>query len=64
VSQELLDAIRAQQLSDADIEKKIAEMEQARRARNFKLSDAIRAALGAAGILVEQTKDGVRWRRK
>ena len=64
VSQELLDAIRSQQLSDADIEKKIAEMEQARRARNFKLSDAIRAELTAAGILVEQTKDGVRWRRK
>jgi cysteinyl-tRNA synthetase len=64
VSQELLDAIRSQLLSDADIEKKIAEMEQARRARNFKLSDAIRAELTAAGILVEQTKDGVRWRRK
>ncbi|MBZ5598966.1 MAG: cysteine--tRNA ligase [Acidobacteriia bacterium] len=64
VSQELLDAIRAQQLSDADIETKIAEMEQARRARNFKLSDAIRAELAAAGILVEQTKEGVRWRRK
>ena len=64
VSQELLDAIRSQQLSDAEIEKKIAEMEQARRARNFKLSDAIRAELTAGGILVEQTKDGVRWRRK
>ena len=49
---------------DADIEKKIAEMEQARRARNFKQSDTIRAELGAAGILIEQTKDGVRWRRK
>ena len=64
ISPELLDAIRSQQLSDADIERKIAEMEQARRARNFKLSDAIRAELTAAGILVEQTKDGVRWRRK
>ena len=64
ISQELLDAIRAQQLSDADIEKKVAEMEQARRARNFKLSDAIRAELTAAGILVEQTKDGARWRRR
>ena len=64
ISPELLDAIRSQQVSDAEIERKIAEMELARRARNFKLSDAIRAELTAAGILVEQTKDGVRWRRK
>jgi cysteinyl-tRNA synthetase len=52
------------QLSDADIEKKIAEMEAARKARNFKVSDALRAELVAAGILIENTKEGVRWRRK
>src|SRR5215475_7838689 len=52
------------QLSDADIVRKIAEMEAARKARNFKVSDAIRAELVAAGILIENTKDGVRWRRK
>jgi cysteinyl-tRNA synthetase len=52
------------QLSDADIERKIAEMEAARKARNFKESDAIRAELIAAGILIENTKEGVRWRRK
>jgi cysteinyl-tRNA synthetase len=52
------------QLSDADIEKKIAEMEAARKVRNFKVSDALRAELIAAGILVENTKDGIRWRRK
>ena len=52
------------QLSDADIEKKVAEMEAARKARNFKVSDALRAELVAAGILIENTKDGVRWRRK
>ena len=52
------------QLSDADIEKKIAEMEAARKARNFKVSDALRAELIAAGVLVENTKDGIRWRRK
>ena len=51
-------------LSDADIEKKIAEMEAARKARNFKVSDALRAELVAAGILIENTKEGVRWRRK
>ena len=52
------------QLSDAEIEAKIAEMEAARKARNFKVSDALRAELIAAGILVENTKDGIRWRRK
>ncbi|MGC2193597.1 MAG: DALR domain-containing protein, partial [Terriglobales bacterium] len=52
------------QLSDAEIEKKIAEMEAARKARNFKVSDGLRAELAAAGILVENTKDGIRWRRK
>jgi cysteinyl-tRNA synthetase len=64
ISAELLDAIKAYQLSDADVEKKVAEMESARRARDFPRSDAIRAELGVQGILVENTKDGVRWRRK
>ena len=34
------------------------------KSRNFKASDAIRAELTAAGIIVENTKEGVRWRRK
>jgi len=64
ISKELLDAVGVQQLSDAEIEKKIADMEAARRSRNFKLSDAIRAELGALGVIVEITKDGARWKRK
>ncbi len=64
VSQGLLDAVGMQSLSDAEIETKIAEMEAARRSRNFQASDAIRAELTSAGLLVEITKDGVRWRRK
>ena len=64
ISKELLDAFGAQQLSDAEIEKKIADMEAARRARNFNLSDAIRAELGTLGVIVEITKDGARWKRK
>ena len=39
-------------------------MKAARTARDFKKSDAIRAELAEAGILVEITKDGTRWRRK
>jgi cysteinyl-tRNA synthetase len=52
------------QPSDAEVQKKIDEMGEARRARDFKRSDAIRAELTAAGILIEITKDGIRWRRK
>jgi cysteinyl-tRNA synthetase len=64
ISQELREAVQSARLSDADIENKIAEMESARRGRNFKASDALRAELTSAGILIENTKDGVRWRRK
>jgi len=64
ISAELRDAIKSGQLSDADIERKVAAMVAARSARNFQLSDALRAELTGAGILIENTKDGVRWRRK
>ena len=64
ISAELRDAIQSGQFSDADIEKKIAEMKAARAARDFKPSDAIRAELADKGILVDITKDGIRWRRK
>jgi len=64
ISQELRDALQSAQLSDADIEAKIAEMRAARGARDFKKSDAIRAELADAGVLIEITKDGIRWRRK
>jgi cysteinyl-tRNA synthetase len=64
ISPELREAVESGQISDAGIEKKIAEMDTARRARNFKVSDALRAELTAAGVVVENTKDGVRWHRK
>ncbi len=64
ISDELREAVQSGKLSDADIEKKIAEMKAARAARDFKTSDTIRAELADAGILVEITKDGIRWRRK
>jgi cysteinyl-tRNA synthetase len=63
ISPELLAASEAQ-LSDAEVEAKVGAMENARRAKDFKLSDSLRAELTAAGVLVENTKDGVRWRRK
>jgi cysteinyl-tRNA synthetase len=65
ISDELRGTVQSSQLSDADIEKKIAEMVAARNRRDFKTSDAIRAETQtAAGIIIEQTKDGIRWRKK
>jgi cysteinyl-tRNA synthetase len=64
ISPELLDIAGSAQLADEQVNQKLAEMEAARKARNFKASDALRAELTAAGIIVENTKDGVRWRRK
>jgi cysteinyl-tRNA synthetase len=63
-SPELLEIAGAARLSDDDVNHKIAEMEAARKARTFTASDELRKELTAAGIIVENTKDGVRWRRK
>jgi cysteinyl-tRNA synthetase len=65
VSNELREAVQSGQFSDADIEKKIEEMKSARARRDFKASDTIRTETQtAAGVIIEITKDGVRWRRK
>jgi cysteinyl-tRNA synthetase len=64
ISPELREAVQSGQLSNADIEKTIAEMEAARRSRNFKVSDALRAKLTASGVVIENTKEGIRWHRK
>jgi cysteinyl-tRNA synthetase len=55
---------RAAGFSDTEIDSLIAERNQARKTRNFKRSDEIRQQLLDAGIILEDTKDGVRWKRK
>jgi cysteinyl-tRNA synthetase len=64
ISPQLEEIAGSAQLSDEAVNQKLAEMESARKSRNFKASDAIRAELVSAGIIVENTKEGVRWRRK
>jgi cysteinyl-tRNA synthetase len=64
ISPELQEALRSNALSDDQVNEKIEQMKRARAARDYAASDAIRAELTAAGILIEQTKEGVRWRRK
>jgi cysteinyl-tRNA synthetase len=51
-------------LSDAEIDALVAERTQAKKTRNFARADVIRNDLMAKGILIEDSKDGVRWRRK
>lgn len=54
----------ADELLDSDIEQLIEERNEARRQRNFARSDEIRDELAARGIVLEDTKDGVRWKRR
>ncbi len=58
------DAEIKHQLSDTQVEELVAERTRAKRAKDFGRSDAIRKQLADGGILVEDTKDGVRWKRK
>jgi cysteinyl-tRNA synthetase len=51
-------------ISDEEVDRLIAERAAAKKAREFARSDAIRAQLTQAGIVVEDTKDGMRWKRK
>ncbi len=50
--------------SDADIDALVAERTLAKKQRNFARADAIRNDLLTKGILLEDAKDGVRWKRK
>jgi cysteinyl-tRNA synthetase len=62
---EVLEATRsADALSDAQVEEFVAQRQQAKKARDFRRADAIRDELAAKGIILEDTKDGVRWKRK
>jgi cysteinyl-tRNA synthetase len=53
-----------EEMLSSEIENLIVERQAARHNRNFAKSDEIRDSLAARGILLEDTKDGVRWKRK
>ena len=49
---------------DSEIQTLIDERQEARRRRDFGRADEIRDQLAHCGIILEDTKDGVRWKRK
>jgi cysteinyl-tRNA synthetase len=51
-------------MPDAEVNRLIEERNAAKKARDFARADAIRKQLADAGIIVEDTKDGIRWKRK
>ena len=53
-----------EEILDEEIEKLIEERREARNNRDFAKSDEIRDLLVEKGIILEDTKEGVRWKRK
>ena len=54
---------KKEELLDADIEALIEERQAARKERNFARADEIRDQLAEKGIILEDTRQGVKWRR-
>jgi cysteinyl-tRNA synthetase len=61
VSPELL---AQQSMTDDAINALLAERDHAKKRRDFARADQIRKELTEKGILIEDSKDGVRWKRK
>jgi cysteinyl-tRNA synthetase len=64
ISPQTLELAQSAALSDSQVEALVAKHSEARKSRDFKTSDAVRDQLLAQGIVLENTKDGVRWKRK
>ncbi|TCL58946.1 cysteinyl-tRNA synthetase [Kineothrix alysoides] len=54
---------KKEELPGADIEKLIEERQTARREKNFARADEIRVELLNQGIVLEDTREGVKWKR-
>ena len=58
-----LTAERRQEILDSEIESLIQERQDARKAKNFARADEIRDLLAQKGIVLEDTREGVKWKR-
>ena len=54
---------KEEELLDSDIEALIEERQQARKAKNYARADEIRNELLEKGIILEDTRQGVKWKR-
>ena len=54
---------KKEEILDTDIEALIQERQEARKAKNFARADEIRDTLLAQGIILEDTREGVKWKR-
>lgn len=54
---------KKEEILDTQIEELIQERQEARKARNFARADEIRDTLAAQGIILEDTREGVKWKR-
>lgn len=54
---------KEEEMLDADIEAMIEKRQAARKARDFALADQIRDELLAKGIILEDTREGVKWKK-
>ena len=54
---------KKEEMLDGDVEALIAERQAARKEKNFKRADEIRDELLAKGIILEDTREGVKWKR-
>lgn len=54
---------KKEEILDSDIEALIEERQAARRAKNFARADEIRDQLSDMGIILEDTREGVKWKR-
>ena len=54
---------KEEELLAEDIEKLIEERQAARKEKNFKRADEIRNELLEKGIILEDTREGVKWKR-
>jgi cysteinyl-tRNA synthetase len=52
------------QLGEAEVEALVQARNEAKKSRNFALSDQLRQQLLEQGIILEDTKSGTRWKRK
>ena len=58
------DEAKTEQISADEVEALIAERTAAKKAKDFARADAIRDELSSKGVVIEDTRAGVRWSYK